>query len=78
VVVGILLLLSGVELVLHAVRSGRRACVVVAAVGLAGILLAGITGAIFLRDGQNISSMLMSVGFAVAVTCYVVILGLSA
>jgi hypothetical protein len=42
------------------------------------IIFAGFNGASFLKYNLNISSMLMSVGFAVAVVCYVVILGLSA
>jgi uncharacterized BrkB/YihY/UPF0761 family membrane protein len=78
VVVGMLLLVSGIELVMHAVRGGRRATVWLAALGLAGILLAAIAGAVFVSDGQNAGSMLMSVGFAVTAVCYVVILSLSA
>jgi len=79
VVIGILLLLSGVELVVHAVRSRRGASMVwLAAGGLTAILFAGFNGASFLKYDQNISSMLMAVGFAVAVACYAVILTLSA
>jgi len=78
VVIGIVLLLNGVELVLHAVRSHRGpAPTWLAAVGLAAILFAGFNGASFLKYNLNISSMLMSVGFAVAVVCYVVILSLA-
>jgi hypothetical protein len=79
VVVGILLFLQGVELVVHAVRSQRGAATVwLAAGGLTAILFAGFDGASFLKYNQNISSMLMAVGFAVAVGCYATILGLSA
>jgi len=78
VVIGIVLLLNGVELVLHAVRSHRGpAPTWLAAVGLAAILFAGFNGASFLKYNLNISPMLMSVGFAVAVVCYVVILSLA-
>ncbi len=78
VVIGVLLFLSGIELVVHSVRAGRRAVIWLAAVGLMAIIFAGFNGASFLKYNLNISSMLMSVGFAVAVVCYVVILGLSA
>jgi hypothetical protein len=78
VVIGAVLLLSGIELVVHSVRAGRRGAVWLAAVGLTAIVFAGFNGASFLKYNLNISSMLMSVGFAVAVVCYVVILGLSA
>jgi hypothetical protein len=70
VVVGIVLLLNGIELVLHAVR--RRpgpAPIWLAAVGLAALLFAGLNGASFLRYDQNISSVVMAVGFAMAVAC---------
>jgi hypothetical protein len=71
VVIGILLLLSAVELVVHAVRSRRGAVAVwLAAVGLAAIIFAGFNGASFLKYNLDISSMLMSVGFALAVVCY--------
>jgi hypothetical protein len=76
--IGVVLLLSGIELVIHSVRAGRRAAIWLAAVGLTAIIFAGFNGASFLKYNLNISSMLMSVGFAVAVFCYVVILGLSA
>ena len=78
VVIGVLLFLSGIELVVHSVRAGRRPVIWLAAVGLMAIIFAGFNGASFLKYNLNISSMLMSVGFAVAVVCYVVILGLSA
>jgi len=79
VVIGIVLLLNGVELVLHAVRSHRgQTPIWFAAVGLTAIIFAGFNGASFLKYNLSISSMLMSVGFAVAVVCYVVILTLTA
>jgi hypothetical protein len=61
----------------HSARSGRRAAVWLAAVGLTAIIFAGFNGASFLKYSQNISSMLMSAGFALAVTCYVAILSLA-
>jgi hypothetical protein len=78
VVIGIVLLLSGVELVVHSVRARRRAAIWLAAAGLTAIIFAGFNGASFLKYNLNISSMLMSVGFAMAVVCYVAILSLAA
>jgi hypothetical protein len=77
VVIGIVLLLSGIELVVHGVRAGRRAAIWLAAVGLTAIIFAGFNGASFLKYNQNISSMLMSGGFGVSVVCYVGLLRLS-
>jgi hypothetical protein len=78
VVIGVLLLASGVELVVHAVRSHRGAAPVwLASGGLFGILFAGFNGASFLKYNLDISSMLMSVGFAIAVAGYVVLLSVS-
>ncbi len=78
VVIGILLLLSAVELVVHAVRAGREAAAVwLAAGGLIAIIFAGFNGASFLKYNLEISSMLMSVGFALAVVCYVGLLSIA-
>jgi hypothetical protein len=76
VLIGVVLLLNGIELVVHSARAGRRAAVWLAAVGLTAIIFAGFNGASFLKYNQNLSAMLMSAGFAVAVTCYVAILSL--
>ncbi|MGP8161362.1 MAG: hypothetical protein ACLQGJ_09125 [Candidatus Dormibacteria bacterium] len=75
IAVGIVLLLNGIELIVHAVRSRRGpAPVWLAAGGLTAILFAGFNGASLLKYNLNISSMLMAVGFAVAVACYVAML----
>lgn len=79
VAIGVLLLLSSVELLVHAVRSGRGAAPIwLAAGGLIAIIFAGFNGASFLKYNLDISSMLMSVGFAVAVVCYVGLLSIAA
>jgi hypothetical protein len=79
VVIGVLLLLSAVELVVHAVRSRRGAAATwLAAGGLIAIIFAGFNGASFVKYNVDISSMLMSVGFAVAVVCYAGLLSIAA
>jgi len=78
VAIGAVLLLSGIELVVHAARSRHGPALVwLAAGGLVAILFAGFNGASFLKYDQNISSMLMSVGFAGAVACYLALLVLA-
>jgi succinate dehydrogenase/fumarate reductase cytochrome b subunit len=49
VLIGIVLLLSGIELVVHSVRARRRAASWLAAVGLTAIIFAGFNGASFLK-----------------------------
>jgi hypothetical protein len=69
--IGVLLFVAAVALLLVAIRSGRRAHVIAAAFGLAGIIAAGFNGASFLDFNEDFSSMLMSGGFALALTAYV-------
>jgi hypothetical protein len=74
VVLGILLLLNGIRLIEVAVRGHRRAAVWFASVGLFGVLFAGINGASYLKYNENVSSMLMAAGFALAVGAYTLLL----
>ncbi|MGA8015761.1 MAG: hypothetical protein WCB85_07580 [Candidatus Dormiibacterota bacterium] len=66
VVMGILLLVAAVELLVRTVRVRHAAAIGLSTLALAGIILAGFNGASFLKYQLNISSMLMSVGFALA------------
>jgi len=76
VVVGLLLILSSIELVVHGLRARRAPALWLAVGGLLGIVAAAINGASFLEFQLNLNSMLMSAGFALAVGCYVVLLSL--
>ena len=69
--VGVLLFVAAVALLLVAIRSGGPAQVIAATFGLAGIIAAGFNGASFLDFNEDFSSMLMSGGFALALTAYV-------
>jgi hypothetical protein len=71
VVMGILLLVAAVELLVRSVRIRHTVAIGLSALALAGIILAGFNGASFLKYELNISSMLMSVGFALAMGCCV-------
>jgi hypothetical protein len=72
VVVGILLFLLALALLVVAIRSGRRGYAWATGFGLAGVIAAGFNGASFLNYHEDFSSMLMSGGFALAVTSYMI------
>ena len=77
-VLGLLLVLSSIGVLSGAIRRRRRGLIIVAALGLVGIMAAGFNGGSFLVFGKSYSSMLMSVGFAIAVAGYAVGLSLMA
>jgi len=71
--VGLALVASAVVLCARAIRARQRGWIGAATVGLLGVIAAGFNGGSFLTyNGAAISSLLMSVGFAVAVTAYVI------
>ena len=70
VVVGILLFLFAIALLAAAIRAGRRGLAWAGGFGLAGVIAAGFNGASFLNYNEDFSSMLMSGGFALALTAY--------
>jgi len=70
VVVGILLFGFAIALLVTAIRGGRRGFAWAAGFGLVGVIAAGFNGASFLNYNEDFSSMLMSGGFAVALTAY--------
>jgi hypothetical protein len=72
VVVGIALFLAAIALLVAAIRSGHRAYAWATGFGLAGVIAAGFNGASFLNYHEDLSSMLMSGGFALALTGYLV------
>ena len=71
-VIGILLFLASLLLIGYAIAARRRAWIVIAVIGWSGITGAGFNGASFLNYGENFSSLLMSVGFFLAMTSYVI------
>jgi len=54
------------------IASRRRAWIISSIFGLLGIVAAGFNGASFLNYGQNFSSLLMSIGFLLAVIPYTI------
>ena len=69
---GLLLVLGALMLVVLAVISQRRAWVIASTLGAIGVIGAGFNGGSFLNYGHDFSSMLMALGFAVAIGSYAV------
>ena len=71
VVLGLLLFLASLLLIGCAIAARRRAWITISVIGWIGIMGAGFNGASFLNYGHNFSSLLMSVGFFLAMIAYV-------
>ncbi|HEU0003535.1 MAG TPA: hypothetical protein VFQ36_21690 [Ktedonobacteraceae bacterium] len=71
-IIGFALLLSSLILLGLAIASRRRAWIISSIFGLLGIVAAGFNGASFLNYGEDFSSLLMSIGFLVAVIPYMI------
>lgn len=69
-VLGLVLFLAAIALLLLAIAARQRAWIISAGIGLLGIMAAGFNGASFLNYGHDFSSLLMSIGFLVAVVAY--------
>lgn len=77
-VFGLTLVFAAVGTLAQGIRTHRRAIIVVGAFGFIGVLGAGFQGGSFLNYHQDVSSMLMATGFAIAVVSYSVALYLAA
>jgi hypothetical protein len=71
-IVGLALLLCSLILLGLAIASRRRAWIISSIFGLLGIMAAGFNGASFLNYGHDFSSLLMSIGFLLAVIPYMI------
>ena len=71
-IIGLALFLSALFLLGLAIASRRRAWIISSIIGLLGIVAAGFNGASFLNYGENFSSLLMAIGFLVAVIPYMI------
>lgn len=67
---GLFLVLSGLRLLVQAVRSRTRGMIIVAGIGGLAILAAGFNGGSYLNYHEDFSSMLMSAFFAIALVTY--------
>jgi hypothetical protein len=67
---GLVLVVLTIALLLAAIVVRKGGWIVVASIGFIGVLAAGFNGGSFLNYNQNFSSMLMSVGFILAMMTY--------
>lgn len=67
---GLLLIVGALLLVVLAIGRRQRVWLVTALVGAGGLVGAGFNGGSFLNYGHAVSSLLMSLGFAVALAAY--------
>jgi heme A synthase len=74
VVLGILLFVAGVVLLIRAVSARNGLAIWMTAIGLISILGAGLAGLGFTGSGANSASLGMSLAFALALVCYIVLL----
>ena len=71
-VLGLLLVLASFILIGFALTHRQRVWIIISLIGWVGIIGAGFNGASFLNYGHNFSSLLMSIGFLVAVVSYTI------
>jgi hypothetical protein len=67
---GLLLVIAAIGTLVQAIGNRRRGIVVWTIFGFIGVLGAGFNGGSFLNYRQDVSSMLMAAGFAIAVVSY--------
>ncbi len=72
VLLGLLVFLGAIALVVRAVADRDRAWIILSTLGLLGIIGAGFNGASFMNYGHNLSSLIMSVTFLLALIAYLV------
>jgi hypothetical protein len=71
---GLVLVLAALGSLVQAIRLGGRGRITLVAIGFVGVLSAGFNGGSFLNYHEDFSSMLMAVGFALALSAYVALL----
>ena len=71
---GLVIVLGAIGTLVQAIRLGGGSRITWSALGFIGVLGAGFNGGSFLNYNQNFSSMIMAIGWALAMTSYVVLL----
>jgi hypothetical protein len=71
---GLVLVLAALGALVQAIRLGGGGRITLAALGFVGVLAAGFNGGSFLNYHADFSSMLMAIGFALALSAYVALL----
>jgi hypothetical protein len=75
---GLVLVIASAGTMVQAIRARRRGLIISSVVGFIGVIGAGFNGASYLNYHEDLSSMLMATGFAIAVVAYSVGLYLAA
>jgi hypothetical protein len=70
VVIGLLLALASIALIVLAIALRRRSWVIASILGWVGVFAAGFNGASFMNYGHEFSSLLMAIGFLLALISY--------
>jgi hypothetical protein len=70
VLIGLLLGIASIVFLVLAIRARQRGWIVTAIFGFIGVFAAGFNGASFMNYGHDFSSLLMSLGFLVALLSY--------
>lgn len=70
VVIGVLLGLASIALLVFAIALRNRSWIITAVLGFIGVVGAGFNGASFMNYGHDFSSLLMSIGFLLALIAY--------
>jgi hypothetical protein len=71
-ILGLLLFVASLAILGLAIVVRQRAWIITAVLGWLGIMVAGFNGASFLNYGHDFSSLLMSIGFLLAVMAYAI------
>jgi hypothetical protein len=69
-VLGLLLVIAAIDLLVRAILARHRVVIAAAAAGLLAVAAAAASGIAFLGDGQNGSSLAMTVAACAAMLCY--------
>ena len=73
VILGILIGIAAIVLLVRAIQARHKLSIWMTVIGLLAILVAGSAGLGFTGNGDNGASLGMSLGFAVALACYIVL-----
>lgn len=74
IVLGVIIFLAAISVVVRAALVRRALPIVLAAVGLAAVLVSAGGGSLFLGTGASNASFVMALGAGLAIVCYAVIL----
>jgi heme A synthase len=73
VILGLLIGIAAIVLLVRAIQARHKLSIWLTVIGLLAILVAGSAGLGFAGNGDNSASLGMSLGFAVAIACYIVL-----